>query len=199
MLDGMLLLRATVAEVHDAIPPRVELIVLEAWANDGTTGQAFALARRFVNAKIITVGPVSDEAATTGVCFDGASVGEKTRSQLIAWGIAPELIVDLRQRERGTHNEALLIASWLERQAPGAGSLIVVTEWYHRQRSRLTYRNVLRHIDVKVPDLPPGTEELGTSEWSVRERWSALVAEFIKLGYYQLRGWISPIQLVGAM
>ncbi|MBS1212260.1 MAG: hypothetical protein H6R26_876 [Proteobacteria bacterium] len=196
VLDGLLLQYATGANVQDAVPSQVELIVLEAWSSDASTRLAFTLAQRFANAKILTVGARTSESMDTDGCFAGVSVGEKTRSQLIAWGLAAERIVDSGPGERGTHNETLLVASWIARHAPRTTSLVVVTADFHRTRTRLTYRNALRQIDVRV--LGPQLESSDADEpwWADRWRFTALVSEYFKLCYYQLRGWISPLQLV---
>lgn len=194
--DAWLLLRTVMEQGPDELPAQVEIIVLEAWASDGVSRQAFDLAQRFVGAKVVTVGAASNDVDVVGTCLEGAAVGEKTRSQLVSWGLRPERVVSLRQAERGTRNEAATVASWMRAWQPEAHGLVIVTEWFHRQRSRLTYRNVMPEADVRVGVPSALFGGPGEPQWTRRDRFIAYLAEFVKLGYYQLRGWISPLQLM---
>lgn len=191
MLDACLLWRAALDQRPDALPPNASLIVLDAWASDSVTRQAFDLAQRYAGARLLSVGPSPErpeELAAEGVCLAGASYAAKTRAQLLSWGLPEDRVILLEQGRRGTHDQAQLVLAWWRQHGGADGPVIVVTEWFHRQRSRLTYRTVMPEVPVQVAgDAPTPT----AADWPLRDRRASLFSEFLKLAYYQSKGLIS--------
>lgn len=197
--DAGMLLRAALDQRPDALPPAASVIVLEAWANDAVTRKAFQLAQRYTEAQLLSVGALparADALVGEGVCFPGTSFAAKTRAQLLSWGLPEHRVVRLEQSRRGTYVEALRVRAWLrERGSQQGGAVIVVTDWFHRQRSRLTYQSAMPGTDVRVTG---GPRRLDASTWPDRDRRAALFSEFLKLAYYQAKGLISLRVLIQA-
>ncbi|WP_045223297.1 YdcF family protein [Methyloterricola oryzae] len=191
ILDASLLWRAALDQRPDALPTNASLIVLDAWASDSVTRQAFDLAQHFDGALLLSVGPPPErpqDLAAEGVCLPGTSFAAKTRAQLLSWGVPEDRVILLEQDRRGTHDQAQLVLDWWRQRGGPDGTVIVVTEWFHRQRSRLAYRTVMPEVPVRVAG---DASSPNPADWPLRDRRTSLFSEFLKLAYYQSKGLIS--------
>jgi len=98
----------------------------------------------------------------------------------------PEEAIRMEQVSRSTRESMLAIRPILERE--GIRRLAVVTSPYHQRRAVWTARRALRGVEVlSRPADPAGWRPEGW--W--KDPWNRriVLGEYLKLGYYVLRGW----------
>ena len=118
----------------------------------------------------------------------GRSYAELGADYMIQRGIPPEAIL-LVPQTTSTHDEARIsLAICRER---GFGRLLVVSDHYHTLRTSLTFRQVFRDADVDIITVAAHPDWFDLDRWWQSERpVLAVFQEYLKLGYYFLKGYI---------
>jgi uncharacterized SAM-binding protein YcdF (DUF218 family) len=108
------------------------------------------------------------------------------RQRAIALGVDPQAI-RLEEVSRSTREAVLALRPLLERE--GARRVALVTSPYHERRATLAARRAWPGVEVRSrPARPSSWSPLG---WWRRPRSRRLVlAEYMKLAYYGIRGWL---------
>ena len=110
---------------------------------------------------------------------------ESLRQVALGLGVPPEAI-RMEQVSRSTHESMLAVRPILEQE--GIRTLAVVTSPYHQRRAVWAARRTLRGVAiVSRPADPAGWRPAGW--WKTRWNRTIVVGEYLKLGYYILRGW----------
>ena len=107
------------------------------------------------------------------------------RDVALGLGVPPEAI-RIEQVSRSTHESLLAVRPILEHE--GIRRVAVVTSPYHQRRAVWAARRTLRGVEVvSRPANPAGWKPSGW--W--KTLWDRLIVlgEYLKLGYYILRGW----------
>ena len=113
---------------------------------------------------------------------------ERAAEELLKSGVPAERIRVLPGVVTSTHDEALRVREFAERE--GVRSLLVVTAAYQSRRARWTMERVLgaSGVRVGVDSPPPGEESPPASTWWLRGLgWRLVPGEYLKLAYYVLR------------
>ena len=105
----------------------------------------------------------------------------------VALGLGvPAEAIRMEQVSRGTHESMLAVRPIL--QGEGIRRLIVVTSPYHHRRAVWAARRTLPGVEiVSRPADPSFWEPRGW--WKTRRDRRIVLQEYLKLGYYVLRGW----------
>ena len=105
----------------------------------------------------------------------------------VALGLGvPAEAIRMEQVSRGTHESMLAVRPIL--QGEGIRRLIVVTSPYHHRRAVCAARRTLPGVEiVSRPADPSFWEPRGW--WKTRRDRRIVLQEYLKLGYYVLRGW----------
>jgi uncharacterized SAM-binding protein YcdF (DUF218 family) len=119
------------------------------------------------------------------------------KEYLLAAGVPDDAFLVLSGRVRSTRDEAQLVAAYfrlrleigIHRTVPLR--LLLVTDPYHSRRTLMTFRRALRGMPVEVLSSPCESELLVRTDWSPEMRLYFLLVEFLKTGYYALRGRLS--------
>jgi uncharacterized SAM-binding protein YcdF (DUF218 family) len=107
------------------------------------------------------------------------------RDVALSLGVPPESI-RIEQVSRSTHESLLAVRPILEYE--GIRRVAVVTSPYHQRRAVWAARRTLRGVEVvSRPADPAGWEPSGW--WKTRWDRRIVIGEYLKLGYYILRGW----------
>jgi uncharacterized SAM-binding protein YcdF (DUF218 family) len=107
------------------------------------------------------------------------------RDVALGLGVPPDAI-RMEQVSRGTHESLLAVRPILERE--GIRRLAVVTSPYHQRRAVWAARRTLSGVEiVSRPADPAFWRPAGW--WKNRWDLRIVLGEYLKLGYYVLRGW----------
>lgn len=118
--------------------------------------------------------------------------GETKRRSAIYYGV-PASAIRMIEGAKSTHDEALLVRSYLESR--GTRSAIVVTSPFHSRRARATFRQAFRgspvHVAVEIP--PDSLSDHRVARWWTREHETmAVFTETVKILFYWRRYGIPP-------
>lgn len=107
------------------------------------------------------------------------------RAVAVSLGV-PEAAIRMEQVSRSTRESMLAVREILERE--GVRSLAVVTSPYHQRRAAWAARRALPGIEITSrPAFPSFWRPQGW--WKTPWQRRIVVQEYLKLGYYILRGW----------
>jgi uncharacterized SAM-binding protein YcdF (DUF218 family) len=123
------------------------------------------------------------EVVVSGGSRAGASIAKPMRDFLECRGV-PRTAIEIEDRSRSTHENALYVAELL---AGVSGRKVLLTSDYHMFRA---YR-AFKKAGLEVLPRPSPDARKRASNWT--GRWPAfldLVEETLKIGYYYARGWI---------
>jgi len=105
---------------------------------------------------------------------------------MVELGIPAEAIKVLPREAMSTLDEAHIVGDYLKKR-PDINSVILVTSSYHTRRTKLTFEQVFRELDLEVKILSRASRySLFQSErwWSDRESAKQVVQEYQKLAYF---------------
>ncbi|HYU18018.1 MAG TPA: YdcF family protein [Chloroflexota bacterium] len=98
-----------------------------------------------------------------------------------------EAVVPIEAISNSTYEEALASRDLIIRY--GWRSAIVVTDPFHMRRAILTFRQVLEPEGLSAEASPAEGSKYGVRNWwQDRQAISRVVQEYLKLGYYVVRG-----------
>ncbi|MHB0857629.1 MAG: YdcF family protein [Anaerolineae bacterium] len=101
----------------------------------------------------------------------------------------PREAIALFEDTTSTREEALAARTWAQEQ--GYTSLLVVTDAYHTRRSALTMRRAFRETSVRITVVAAQAPWFDAGSWWAAERpLLAVFEEYVKFGYYTLKGYI---------
>jgi uncharacterized SAM-binding protein YcdF (DUF218 family) len=107
--------------------------------------------------------------------------------KLIKEAVSQDIPHDHIMVTRGNSTSTVDEANAVRRLAlqDGIKSIVVVTDPYHTQRTRLIFRDQLRASGIKVWVRPvPGTWYKPSTWWRTRAGWQATVSEYVKILAY---------------
>ena len=107
------------------------------------------------------------------------------RDVALGLGVPPDAI-RMEQVSRGTHESMLAVRPILESE--GIRRLAVVTSPYHQRRALWAARRTLRGVEIVSRPADP-TFWRPSGWWKTRWDLRIVLGEYLKLGYYVLRGW----------
>jgi uncharacterized SAM-binding protein YcdF (DUF218 family) len=103
-------------------------------------------------------------------------------------GVPKDVVTVLSEPVGGTHDEAVLVRRYAERE--GLRKILVVTSAYHSRRALWTFRRVFdgSGISVGIEVAEVGWQTPKPATWWLHARgWQIVPAEYIKLIYYWIR------------
>ncbi|MHB1293468.1 MAG: YdcF family protein [Anaerolineae bacterium] len=116
------------------------------------------------------------------------SYAEIAADYMVERGVPREAIV-LFEDTASTRDEALAARTLAEQS--GYTALIVVTDAYHTRRSALTIRHVFRGSPIRITMVAAPTPWFDATSWWTSERsLLAVLEEYVKFGFYVLKGYI---------
>jgi uncharacterized SAM-binding protein YcdF (DUF218 family) len=107
------------------------------------------------------------------------------RDVALGLGVPPEAI-RIEQVSRSTHESLLAVRPILEHE--GVRRVAVVTSPYHLRRAVWAARRTLPGVEVVSRPADPASWE-PSGWWKTRGDRRIVLGEYLKLGYYILRGW----------
>jgi uncharacterized SAM-binding protein YcdF (DUF218 family) len=113
---------------------------------------------------------------------------ESTRAELVRLGVPREKVEVLPEIVSSTHEEALLLRNYVDRQR--INSILVVTSAYHSRRSLWTFQRVFAGTGtvIGLETASTGWQTPSSWKWWLSLRgWQIVPAEYLKLVYYRLR------------
>ena len=175
----LLIVRATL-EHADAI------VVLSGSANYPERAQwAAELYKRGLAPKIILTND-NDQGGWSNVDQRNKFFFERSLDVLLTSGVPRNAIEILLQPVSSTHDEALLVEGYINRNR--LGSILLVTSAYHSRRALWTFRRVLGSGEITVGIDPAKMGSPPPATWWLHlSGWRAVPLEYVKLAYYHVR------------
>lgn len=170
------------ALVVDESPVAADAILVLGGGGGARYDQAVALYRAGLAPVVISSG---DEVELPG--FD-RTYAEFGADYMIALGVPAEA-VQVQNDVTSTREEAVTVQKLAEQR--GYRTLLVVTDNYHSGRARLTFRQVFRRSDIRLSFVASTPDWVDMDRWWTQERsLLAILQEYLKLGFYLLKGYI---------
>jgi uncharacterized SAM-binding protein YcdF (DUF218 family) len=120
-----------------------------------------------------------------GPLGDGAGLGSDAfRQAAIENGVSPFEILITERAARSTFEEAVAVRQLMKQRQ--FQSIIVVTDSFHTQRTRIIFRDVFRGSGLSVRVHPaPGSQYRSTTWFLSRSGWGHTIREYSKLFFYR--------------
>lgn len=107
-----------------------------------------------------------------------------TQRILLSNGVPATAMTLIGTNVANTFDESLAVRAWIEKT--GAGSVIIVTDWFHTRRARWIFQRELRDNNVRIEmSAAPAPDYNLTNWWRHEEGVVAFQNEVVKYIYYR--------------